>query len=124
MNKLAIFAAIALAALVAACNSRRGDPFVGSVPIEDPNVEGGRVVFMENCYRCHPGGEAGLGPSLNDKRYPKFWTKHRIRKHGISGPAFPKSQLGGQELDDLMAYLAALRRYDERREGEEAVSSR
>lgn len=105
-------------AATAACSSRRGEPLTGALPIEDPAIESGRTVFMQNCYRCHPGGEAGIGPSLNDKAGLKFVKKLKIR-HSALGPmpSFSKKQLGDQQLDDLMAYLAALRRYDQSREG-------
>lgn len=115
--KLGLAAAMALAA---GCGSRRGEPLSGSVPVDDPKVENGRTVFMQNCYSCHPGGEAGVGPSLNDKLAPKFAKKLKVR-HGLGKmPTFSKKQLGEEDLDDLMAYLAALRRFDERRENVES----
>ena len=117
---LGLATAMALAASAAACGSRRAAPLTGSVPVDDQQVENGRSVFMQNCYSCHPGGEAGVGPSLNDDVRPKFVQKFKVRHSLGKMPSFSKKQLGEQELDDLMAYLAALRRHDERREGLES----
>ena len=83
----------------------------GPLPLDDPQVERGRVVFMEKCQACHPGGEAGLGPALNDKPLPGFVKRFQVR-HGLGAmPAFPEEEIGDDELDDLLAYLAALRRH-------------
>jgi hypothetical protein len=34
------------------------------------------------CYKCHPGGEAGLGPSTNAVMAPNFIRKFQVR-HGL-----------------------------------------
>ncbi len=112
--KLMVFAL--LAAGLAACNARRGEPLTGAVPVDEEPVLRGRAVFMSQCYQCHPGGEAGVGPALNDKHFPDFVTRWRVRHPFGAMPAFPKSELTDAQMRDLLAYLAALRRYDERRD--------
>jgi len=87
---------------------------MGPLVITEPAQDRGRLVFMQDCYKCHPGGEAGIGPSLNDKRLTSVMTRYRVR-HGASGmPAFGRSRLSDGQLDDVMAYLTALRRHSER----------
>ena len=109
----------ALPALLAAaivwaggCSSaRRGEPLHGPLPVADARVERGRLVFMQHCQKCHPGGEAGLGPGLNDKPLPKFLQHFQIR-HGLGAmPAFPPAEISEAQLDDLLEYLHALRRH-------------
>jgi mono/diheme cytochrome c family protein len=69
---------------------------------------------MTQCHQCHPGGEAGLGPSLNDKPLPGFMMKFQIR-HGIGAmPAFSKDNVGDEDLDAVVAYVKALRRHGKR----------
>lgn len=121
MRALALLLPLSAGLVLAACGSpRRGEPLRGAVPVDEEPVERGRTVFMSNCYQCHPGGEAGVGPSLNDKRYPDFITRLRVRHPLGAMPAFPKRQLSNAQLQDLLAYLAALRRYDERRDASAA----
>ena len=109
----------ALLALLAAslvwssgCGSpRRGEPLQGPLPLTDAQVERGRLVFMQHCQKCHPGGEAGLGPGLNDKPFPSFLQHFQVR-HGLGAmPAFSPQEISEAQLDDLLAYLHALRRH-------------
>ncbi len=93
-----------------ACGSaRRREPIATPVAL-DERAERGRAVFMDNCHQCHPGGEAGLGPALNDKPFPEFLKKFQVR-HGLGTmPSFSKAKISDEQLDDLMEYLKALRR--------------
>ena len=109
----------ALLALLAAgivwaggCSSaRRGEPLHGPLPVTDARVERGRLVFMQRCQKCHPGGEAGLGPGLNDKPLPRFLQHLQVR-YGLGAmPAFSPAKISESQLDDLLEYLHALRRH-------------
>lgn len=103
--------ATAWAALsVVGCGSaRRGEPLRGPLMLADASAENGQRVYMRSCHKCHPGGEAGLGPALNNKPLPKFLVKFQIR-HGLGVmPAFPKDQISDPELDDLATYIAMVR---------------
>jgi mono/diheme cytochrome c family protein len=97
-----------------ACRSvRRGEPIAGPLNVSDPAVERGRLAFAEHCYKCHPGGEGGLGPSLNDKPLPRFLMKAQVRLGLGVMPSFNKKTIPTPELDDLMKYVLALRRHTE-----------
>lgn len=103
---------IALAVLVTGCGSaRRGEPLVGPLPLASEEAKQGQNVFMRNCHQCHPGGEAGLGPALNNKPLPRFMMRYQVR-HGLGAmPAFSEQQIDDDELDHLLVYLKKLREH-------------
>jgi mono/diheme cytochrome c family protein len=107
---------LALSALIVAtgCRSaRRGEPLAGTFSNTDASVQHGKLVFQRKCSMCHPGGEGGLGPALNDKPLPVFAMKLQVRT-GVVGfgtmPSFNKHQIPSEDLDDLMRYIKALRK--------------
>ena len=104
---------LALALLtLAACGrpARWSEPFAGPLAVEEKPVERGRLVYLQNCYRCHQGeGEGGLGPPITST-LARAMTKLEIRRGFGSMPAFDEKRLSDQELTDLTAYLDALRR--------------
>jgi mono/diheme cytochrome c family protein len=100
-----------IALLVTACRSaRRGEAIGRPVPTPSPEAQRGQLVFQQHCHRCHPGGEGGLGPSLNDKPAPKFLMKTQVRAGLGSMPGFDKDKISAEELNDLMSYMLALRK--------------
>jgi mono/diheme cytochrome c family protein len=109
-------ACLALALLilvVAGCRSgRRGEPLTGLVPMTSPEVAKGQKVFMQHCHQCHPFGQGGLGPALNDKPAPRFLMKTQVRLGLGAMPGFSKDKITPEELDDLMDYVLAVRRAD------------
>ena len=65
---------------------------------------------MAHCHQCHPGGAAGLAPSINDKPLPGFLMRFQVR-HGLGAmPSFDEQVIPEPELDALIAYLLELRR--------------
>jgi mono/diheme cytochrome c family protein len=64
---------------------------------------------MQKCDRCHPGGEAGLGPSLKGKMMTSFLVEFQARNGMGVMPAFDHDELPDADLDDVVAYLKALR---------------
>lgn len=70
------------------------------------SAEAGAKVFAATCDSCHPGGKAGLGPSLKGVSSQEI-TK-MVREGQDVMPAFSTSQLSDQQLKDIVAYLAAL----------------
>jgi len=112
LRRLAIAMAFAplFLAWLAGCSGRRSEPLRGAVDVSDPKVAHGQQVYINRCDKCHPGGDAGLGPSLNNKPLPGFMVAFQAR-HGMGAmPAFTDEELPRAELDAVVAYLKALRR--------------
>lgn len=105
-NPLQVLTIFMLALTVATCSPRRSLPL--EVPLTlDKHEQQGEKVFMENCQRCHPGGEAGLGPAIN--RAPGFTKRFQIR-HGLGAmPAFDENMISDQQLENVLKYLKALK---------------
>lgn len=112
---------VAAAALAAAlllstgCGSaRRGEPLVGDKALPNAGIALGQRVFDLNCSQCHPGGEGGLGPALNNKPLPGWLIKFQVRNGLGVMPSFSSQQISGEELDALTRYMVWLRRQDPR----------
>lgn len=103
---------ITCATLGMGCHSvRRGEPIVGPMKLT-PEEERGRMVFQQRCHQCHPDGEAGLGPALNNKPAPVFLMKTQVRAGLGAMPRFDKHIIPDRDLEDLMDYVMALRKAD------------
>jgi mono/diheme cytochrome c family protein len=102
--------AVAVIIVMTGCGSvRRGEPFTGSLSLT-PEAQRGQLIFMRHCHECHPGGEGGLGPGINDKPLPRFLIRTQVRRGFGAMPAFPSDRLASGDLEDLLDYMAALRR--------------
>jgi mono/diheme cytochrome c family protein len=115
MKKLFLFSWIfpCLFLLMQACGpARRGEPHTAPLAIDSPSLAAGQKVFMRHCHPCHPGGEAGLGPALNDKPLPGFLIRLQVRRGLGAMPSFSEEKISGQELDYLVEYMQALRGLD------------
>jgi mono/diheme cytochrome c family protein len=100
---------LALAAL--GCGSaRRGEPLAGALALT-AEQQRGQQVFMHHCHACHPGGEAGLGPAINNKPLPGFLIGAQVRAGLGAMPGFSPQEISAGELDELVAYLRALRQH-------------
>jgi mono/diheme cytochrome c family protein len=66
---------------------------------------------MEYCQKCHPGGETGLGPALNNKPFPTFLQRFQVRNGLGAMPAFSPAEISASQLDDLLVYLSTLRQH-------------
>jgi hypothetical protein len=112
LRKFQVAGLVMIAATAMGCHSvRRGEPMVGPMKL-NPKEERGRIVFIQRCHQCHPNGEAGLGPALNNKPAPVFLMKTQVRLGLGAMPRFDKHTISAGELDDLMAYVIALRKAD------------
>jgi mono/diheme cytochrome c family protein len=96
--------------LLLGCGSaRRGEPLVGPSDLS-PEQSSGRLVFYTHCNQCHPGGEAGVGPALNNKPLPGWMIKMQVR-HGLGAmPSFSNIRIPERDLDHLVSYVKELRR--------------
>lgn len=99
-----------LAISTSSCAIRRSEPIQGNeFTYTDSHVENGEGIYMSYCQKCHPGGEGGLGPSING--IPGFMKKFQTR-HGLGVmPAFKKDEISKSDLRDIMRYLKAWNTY-------------
>ena len=110
---------LALACCIAACSysllscaSRRSEPVKGKQFVaNNERVANGERVFMMYCQKCHPAGEAGLGPAINSNPAPQFVKRFQMR-HGLGTmPAFKKDEISKRDLRDISKYLRAWKHY-------------
>jgi mono/diheme cytochrome c family protein len=101
--------AISLFVTLLSCSRKHTEPITGkTVDMTNPHVSNGKVLYDQYCYKCHPSGGGGLAPEVIGK--PGFARRFQVR-HGLGVmPAFRKDEIGKPQLDDIMAYLNALRR--------------
>lgn len=108
---LTVSTAAVLAA--AACSSpRRGPPLEPLVALDSAEERHGEVLFFRFCHPCHPFGEGGLGPSLNDKPLPDLAIRAQVRGGLGAMPGFDAHAIPDRELDAIVAYMDALRAGD------------
>lgn len=109
--KTAMNLLLGLLLFVLACGTaKRGEPHYAPVPVSEPALAAGEVVYNQYCQKCHPGGEAGLGPALNNKPAPGIAMRLQIRQGLGAMPAFKKSTISEEEMDNLIYYLKTLRK--------------
>jgi mono/diheme cytochrome c family protein len=101
---------LVLAASVACGSARRSEPLVGA-PSLSANEQHGQVLFHKYCHQCHPLGEAGLGPAINSNPAPLAAFRLQVRSGLGAMPAFPESIIADRDLDQLLAYVDALREH-------------
>ena len=95
--------------LSVACSPRRSEPISGKKVKKDTRVEHGMQVYMTHCQKCHPNGEAGLGPAINSNPAPQFIKRFQVR-HGLGVmPAFKRDEISTSDLRDLSKYMKALK---------------
>lgn len=96
--------------LLCGCQSaRRGEPITGRATPTTVDFAQGRKIFFQNCHQCHPHGDAGLGPALNNKPAPRFLIKTQVRTGLGTMPSFSKDDITPEELEELVDYVKALR---------------
>ncbi len=71
-----------------------------------PLLRAGQETFQSSCDACHPGGGAGLGPSLLGIDRETF--TRLVRKGKGAMFAFTASQLSDPEMESVYAYLQGL----------------
>src|SRR4051794_6683560 len=84
---------------IASCSLRKAEALTGRtfVPANE-QVANGERVYMANCQKCHPAGEAGLGPALNSNPAPQFIKRFQMR-HGLGVmPSFKKDEISKNSL--------------------------
>ena len=69
----------------------------------------GAALFQKLCYQCHPAGNSGLGPALNDKPLPEAAIRTQIREGVGAMPSFGADQLTDEEVDAIADYVQEMR---------------
>jgi mono/diheme cytochrome c family protein len=113
MKKLLIIlvlGALLIALLWVSLDHRRSEPFRGPIEARTASVDRGEQKFAQYCFKCHPSGEAGLGPSLNWNPAPRFVLAFQIRQGLGTMPAFAREHLTDEDMSDIITYLKALKR--------------
>jgi mono/diheme cytochrome c family protein len=96
---------------MASCGTaRRGAPIIGERHPADARLALGEQVFDRKCSQCHPGGEAGLGPALNNKPLPQFAVHIQVRNGVGAMPRFSSNEISDEQLGAVTAYMVWLRR--------------
>lgn len=99
---------------IAACGTpRRSAPLRGAVPLATPSEQQGEILYARFCDRCHPGGEGGIGPAINNKALPQFMIKLQVRAGFGAMPGFNDDVISADDLDAIVDYLKALRGNEE-----------
>lgn len=108
MNRITTLLLV-IATLVFSCKSEK-EPLGGERPIS-MEAQAGESIFMTHCQKCHPGGDAGLGPSIiNNKQLPGFTIRMQVRQGIGKMPKFNKEELSEEELDGIIAYITEIRK--------------
>jgi hypothetical protein len=89
---------------------------------ETPDLNGNMIVtkdelrgmklFMRHCNRCHPAGEKGKGPSLNDKKLPDMLIHFQIRNGLGDMPAFKEKDISKEDVKRIVSFVRLIRRND------------
>lgn len=90
---------------------RKSEPLQGPMLNPTSSVERGKVLFDQHCHMCHPHGEPGLGPGINDKPVPRFLIHTQVRLGFGAMPAFKDSEINDKDLNDLLDYVMAVKRH-------------
>jgi mono/diheme cytochrome c family protein len=106
----AVLLAAGLAAAATCGPTRRGELVDRPVALETVAEHRGERLFFRHCAKCHPGGEAGLGPALNNKPIPAFVIRQQIRRGLGAMPAFSPEFLPDADVAAITAYVTTLRR--------------
>ncbi len=69
----------------------------------------GMRLFMNHCNKCHPGGEKGKGPALNDKKLPDFAIHFQIRNGLGDMPAFKKEDISKENVKEIILFVRLIR---------------
>src|SRR4051812_20264971 len=76
-----------LLSCVACGSGRQSEPLAGALKL-NAEQRHGQVLFHKFCYQCHPHGEAGLGPAINNKPAPLAAVRFQVRAGLGAMPAF------------------------------------
>ncbi len=98
--------------IMISCASRKSEPVKQKEFVaKNASISNGEKVYMIYCHKCHPGGEAGLGPAINSNPAPQFIKRFQMR-HGLGVmPSFTKNEISREDLRDISKYIKAWKKY-------------
>ncbi len=98
-----------LIVLIGCGSARRSEPVKGQLENVNERILAGEKVFNKHCHSCHPRGETGVGPAINNKPLPGFMIKFQVRNGIGKMPSFGDDKISKEELDNLIKYISALK---------------
>lgn len=107
MRRIAV---VCLLGLGACGSGRRSEPLIGPVRLDTAEERRGEQAFFRFCHQCHPGGDSGLGPALNNKPLPGVAIRLQVRTGVGNMPSINDDELSDADLDGIVAYMGALRK--------------
>ena len=109
---LSIVVVVVVSFVFESCVARKSEPITGETFVaSNENEANGERVYMIHCQKCHPAGEAGLGPAINSNPAPAFIKRFQVR-HGLGVmPSFKKGEISKEDLHAITAYLKAWKHY-------------
>lgn len=113
MRLIRYYSALAfiIIAMNVGCSSRHSEPLKKKDFVSRGAVAEGEKLFMQHCDKCHPAGEAGLGPAINSNPAPQFVKRFQMR-HGLGVmPSFKSDEIKQDELLAISKYLKAWKSY-------------
>ncbi len=112
---LTVLLAVVLAVLLASCTQGAAPtPTATKAPAASPaattpaGAASGQAIFQQNCNTCHPGGDAGVGPSLKQSKFTVDQIKTQVRNGKGQMPPFPPETISDAQLDVLANYVKSL----------------
>jgi mono/diheme cytochrome c family protein len=86
----------------AAMNAQRASPPAGG------DATRGRAAFDGICGRCHPHGNADVGPRLIGLNWPEARVREQVRHGRRTMRPISPARLPDDRLDDVIAYLRTI----------------
>lgn len=86
-------------------------PVEGRIAVPNPSSQTGEASFSAKCNACHPGGKAGVGPSLLgiEARMKEKDFFELIRAGRGTMMASPPGLISDEELRELWGFLKTLK---------------
>ncbi len=77
-------------------------------PLTSTDVAGGQAVYAASCAGCHTNQPGSYGPNLTTLGHSPESIREVIREGRGRMPGFGAEQIGGEDLEKLLAYLASI----------------
>jgi mono/diheme cytochrome c family protein len=112
MKKMVLIYFVLATVLAASCALRKSEPVKQKMFLpKNSEVARGEQVYMMHCQKCHPAGEAGLGPAINANPAPQFVKRFQVR-HGLGVmPSFKQDEISRDDLRAVSKYMKQWKHY-------------